>query len=334
MTTTEFCVVCAADRPIRREQQQVEYDVRGEKVSLSLPVKVCEGCGTSEVDEIVARDPVEAAYAVYRERKGLLTPERILEIRKGYHLSQKTFAAILGMSEATINRYEGGGLQDAAHDATIRACESPEFVRQQLRLRGGSLSDRQRSRVEAAIERSLSGKKGVVLGGELSLSTGFRGFNYERYAAVVIWFCRNVKTVTVTSLNKLLFYADFLCYKIETRSITGAAYRRMTYGPVPADYGGLRERMELDGYVEIREVKYRNGFVGEEYRIGPAADSLHVTFSVSEQRALQTVAKSLAGLTPREISDRSHQETGWIDTPDRELISYQEAVNLSLSLPE
>ena len=341
-TVTEFCVVCAEDRPIRREQQQVEYNVRGEKVSLSIPVKVCEHCGTTAVDETFAQDPVEMAYAAYRGRKSLLTPERIREIRKQYHLSQKTFAAILGMSEATINRYEGGGLQDAAHDATMRACESPDFVRQQLQLRGDGLSSRQRSKVEVAIDRALSGKShaGVstpslsAMPDELSLTTGFRRFDYERYAAVVVWFCRNVKAVTATSLNKLLFYADFLCYKTEARSLTGAAYRRMAYGPVPADYGRLRERMELDDYVEISEVKYKNGREGEEYRIGPAADSLEVTFSATELRVLQAVAKSLAGLTPREISDRSHQESAWIDTHDRELISYQEAGNLSLSVSE
>jgi DNA-binding XRE family transcriptional regulator/uncharacterized phage-associated protein len=271
-----------------------------------------------------------------------LTPERIREIRKKYHLSQKTFAAILGMSEATINRYEGGGLQDAAHDATIRACESAEFVRQQLQLRGGRLSERQRNWVEAAIDRELAGKRGIVLSSEmlttmpneLSLKTGFRHFSYDRYAAVVVWFCRNVKTVTGTSLNKLLFYADFLCYKTETRSITGAAYRRMTYWPVPADYGGLRERMELEGYVEIREVRYKNGFVGEEYHFGPAADVLDATFSAPELRVLQTVAKSLARLTPREISERSHQESAWTETLDRELISYEEAARLSLAVPD
>ncbi len=91
--------------------------------------------------------------------------------------------------------------------------------------------------------------------------------------------------------------------------------------------------MELDGNVEIREVKYKNGFVGEEYCIGPAADSLKVTFSASELCVLRAVVKSLVGLTPREISDRSHQESARTDTPDRELISYQKAGNLVLSLP-
>ncbi|MHB8974765.1 MAG: type II toxin-antitoxin system antitoxin SocA domain-containing protein [Pirellulaceae bacterium] len=55
-----------------------------------------------------------------------------------------------------------------------------------------------------------------------------------------------MRAVTATSLNALLYYADFLCYKVETRSLNGAAYRRMTHGPVPADYGELRQRMEID----------------------------------------------------------------------------------------
>ena len=40
MTTivTEFCVVCGTDRLIRREQEQVEYDVHGEKITITLPV--------------------------------------------------------------------------------------------------------------------------------------------------------------------------------------------------------------------------------------------------------------------------------------------------------
>ena len=140
--------------------------------------------------------------------------------------------------------------------------------------------------------------------------------------------------VTATSLNKLLFYADFLCYKVETRSLTGAAYRRVQRGPVPVDYSGLRARMELDGYVDIREVTYRNGNEGEEYGLGPRADELSVSFSPREVRVLQTVAMELGGLTPRQISERSHQETAWIATPDRQLISYQDAMSLSLSVSE
>ena len=66
-------------------------------------------------------------------------------------LSQKSFAALLGMSEATINRHENGCLQEVTHDNILRACESSDYVRDLLTRRGNVLSARQREQVEQAL---------------------------------------------------------------------------------------------------------------------------------------------------------------------------------------
>ena len=147
--TDEYCVVCGQDGPLRHEQKATEFDVRGETLHFQVPVRVCPSCGTTEVEE--GLDPAEMAFAEYRKRKGLLTPQQIREIRQRYRLSQKSFAALLGMSESTINRYEGGGLQDEAHDQAIRACENPVVMRDLLARRGDRLSQWQRKRAEAAL---------------------------------------------------------------------------------------------------------------------------------------------------------------------------------------
>ena len=279
---THYCLTCDGERPCRHEQQQAEFDVRGETLVLDVPVRVCEACGTIEEEEGV--DPAKIAFAEYRKRKGLLTPEQIWEIRERYKLSQRSLAALLGMSEATINRYEGGGLQDPAHDAAIRACDNPEFVRDLLKRHGDKLSEWQLQRVEQAVEGQIQHRRGIVLDDrlwrmphKLSQVTGFRYFAYEKYAAVVVWFCQRLKMVTPTSLNKLLFYADFLHFRSESLSLTGAAYRRLAHGPVPADFGGLRDQMELDQLVEVREVEWGNGNLGEKYQAGPNAGELDVS---------------------------------------------------------
>ena len=62
--------------------------------------------------------------------------------------------------------------------------------------------------------------------------------------------------VTTTKLNKLLFYVDFLFYKHNAVSFTGAAYRRLQYGPVPAEYSVLREWLEMDDLISVEEVQY------------------------------------------------------------------------------
>jgi putative zinc finger/helix-turn-helix YgiT family protein len=150
---TDFCPACAEDRTIRREQRAIDFAVRGETITLELPVRVCTVCETTEIDESVG-DPVSLAYATYRELHGLLSPDQVKVIRQRYQLSQRSFATLLGMSEATINRYETGGLQDTAHDTAIRACEDPAFLKRILALRGNGLSEWQRRRVETALSGS------------------------------------------------------------------------------------------------------------------------------------------------------------------------------------
>ena len=333
-----YCVACGEEHSVRQKQQSVEFEVRGETMVFDVPVKICDACGTIEVAEGV--DPAEIAFQMYREKEGLLTPLQIREIRGRYSLSQKSFAALLGMSEATINRYEGGGIQNEVNDTAIRDCANPDTMRNLLQRRGDRLSAFQRQRVEEALEGEVRESSGVLLSDdklwnmpdELSLTTGFRRFNYERYAAVVTWFCRRMKMVTATSLNKLLFYADFLHFDSESVSLTGAAYRKAQYGPVPAGFCRLREQMELDQFVEIREFPCQNGNVGEKYQEGPMAGELKVSFSPRESEVLEMVAEAFGNVTPGEISDHSHNETAWRETKDRELISYDKAAGLSLRL--
>lgn len=342
MTTISmhYCVICGDDREFRHEQRPTEFEVRGETLVFEVPVKVCPTCGTVEEEEGV--DPAETAFGEFRKRKGLLTPEEIKSIRKRFRLSQKSLAALLGMSEASVNRYEGGGLQDEAHDQAIRALQNPAVVRDLLERRGDRLSAWQRRRVLEALESEEERPKpAITLSGEcyampkeVSPTTGYREFDYLRYVAVVLWLCRHLPVVTATSLNKLLFYVDFLHFKSEAVSLTGAAYRRVQHGPVPAAYGDLQQSMELEGFIEVQEVQYQNGRTGMEFRPGPKAEDLKTTFAPRELRILESVGRAFKDVTPRDIRDRSHQESAWKDTEDRALISYEKAADLSLSVPD
>lgn len=335
-TTADYCIVCGQDGPLRDELKSMEFDVRGETLDIEVPVESCLACGTLTVKEGV--DPAEIAFSQYREREQLLAPDQIKAIRKRYRLSQKSFAALLSMGEATINRYEGGGIQNKAHDQVIRGCDSPEVMRGLLERRGDRLSDWKRQRVEAALagESKPLTKIDAILSGvstrtkELTTETGYRDFDYLRYAAVVVWLCQHFRLVTATSLNKLLFYVDFLHYKRQAVSLTGSKYRRVQHGPVPANYGDLQDRMELSGFIKVKEVRYGNGHTGLRFRASPGADQMDVEFSAGELKVLETVARTFKDMTPSEIRKRSHKERAWQDTEDRALIAYDKAMDLSL----
>ncbi|KKL62355.1 hypothetical protein LCGC14_2186020 [marine sediment metagenome] len=343
MKREEFCPNCEEYRETKVVQREETYTVRDRQITVSVKAETCSSCGESIGSDEADQEVLDAVHAEFRRQADLLTPERIKQIRKRYRLSQRSLAALLGMSEATINRYEQGGLQDQAHDTAIRACDRPEIVRDLLERRGHLLTDWQRKRAEQALAGvtepdgswlDLIGQGNwIQLANEVSDRTGFRRFDHKRFASVVLWFCGRLGRVYKTQINKLLFYGDFLNFKTATVSLTGTAYRKAPLGPVPTDYGKLLGWMQDEAVLVCREVEFSNGNMGFSYHVGPNAGPVTVEFAPHEQKVLEYVAEVLGGLTAKGISERSHQEPAWRDAKDGQVISYREAETLSLSLP-
>lgn len=346
MNQEKYCPKCEEYRDVRIQNRTETYTVRGKKIAVSVEVEVCAVCGETLLQGGGDEKVLDQVNAAYREQADLLSPTQIKRIRERYALSQKSFAALLGMSEATINRYEQGKLQEPSHDALLRACEDRQFIRERLALKGDLLSEWQRQRVEAALGEVSTdvGASSSRMAGDLNLRmlspdevtsrTGFRRFDFARYAAAVVFFCRRLGGVWHTKLNKLLFYADFLNYKLSTVSLTGTAYRRVPYGPVPADYDVLRSEMEERGIVCVEERDCGKGRTGYEIVLGPEADRVNLgIFTKGELAVLDHVAEQFRKVTGTAISRRSHRESAWQETEDRQLISYEKAMDLSLALP-
>lgn len=305
-------------------------------MSFPMTVEVCETCGETLFDEARDQRLLVEAFAEYRRQKNLLFPHDIKVIRERFALSQKSFAALLGMSEATVNRYESGSLQEDTHDNMIRLASTPEAILGLVERRGNLLSEWQRNR---AIEAAQSQLVDMPLHRRLALPmlpewSGGKTFSFDRYAATVVWFCARLNGVLKTKMNKLLFYADFLAFKEFGCAITGTPYRRLQYGPVPVDFGTLQDGMECEDIINVEEGAYPNGNEFVILKVGPAAESLGVEFTPEEKRVLKFVADQFERDGSKSISDRSHLEDAWTKTEQRELISFKHAMALSLSLPK
>ena len=341
--TEKFCPNCEEYRQTKVAERDETYAVRDRNITVPVSVELCSACGESIGSDEDDQTILDAVHVEYRRQAGLLTPEQINDIRKRYRLSQKSFAALLGMSEATINRYEQGGLQDQVHDEAIRASQTPSIVRGLLERRGHLLSDWQRDRAERALAGVdepnsirldvLGNDRWVQTANEVSERTGFRRFDSKRFASVVVWFCERLDGFFRTKINKLLFYADFLNFKTATVSLTGVAYRKAPLGLVPTDYGKLLGWMEDAEILVCQEVEFPNGNMGYRYASGPQADLVKTVFSEHEEKVLKYVADELGKLTAKAISERSHQESAWKDAENGQVVSYQVARELSLSLP-
>lgn len=105
----------------------IEHDGRSYRVEISdLSVPRCSHCQALSIDD-EADSRISAAF---RQVARLLTPEEIREGRERLELTQKQFAQLLGVGEATVSRWETGAqIQQRALDRFLRVCfASPAAV--------------------------------------------------------------------------------------------------------------------------------------------------------------------------------------------------------------
>lgn len=335
----KYCPTCETDCSFKHEERELTFKVREEQILLNTPIWICEVCDEIIIDEN-CQDPVEKAFNVYRNKHGLLFPVDIHRIRNRWGLSQVAFAKLLGMSQATINRYEQGALQQEKEDVLIRACDNSIHMQELINHRGHLLTERQKTIVSEAIVSCRCANNGTYFGlsetmlNEKSIRSGFQTFDYNKYAAVVVWLCQNVDLVTATKLYKLLFYVDFLYFRIFTCSLTGAMYSKMPYGPVPYGYHILRTELEADDFISVNERTFQNKNTGEVFIPGPNSDKVEYKLSDDELKVLEFVCAEIGSLTPNDIKNKSHHEFAYKDTEYKAIISYEKALVLSISCPK
>jgi putative zinc finger/helix-turn-helix YgiT family protein len=105
----------------------IEHDGRAYRVEVpALTVPQCGHCQASGIDAEADRQ----ISAAFRHAARLLTPEEIREGREKLGMTQKQFASLLGVGEATVSRWETGAqIQQRAMDRFLRLClASPAAV--------------------------------------------------------------------------------------------------------------------------------------------------------------------------------------------------------------
>ncbi len=117
------CAMCGSRKGLARIVEDFEADIRGEKILVERTIRQCVGCGERFSH---SRDPdwILAAFAIYRERVGMVSPESLRTWREAQGLSQVEASALLGWSEIAFTRFERGSLMSAEQDQQIRACMS------------------------------------------------------------------------------------------------------------------------------------------------------------------------------------------------------------------
>ncbi len=274
---------------------------------------------TTELDEV---NTIQV-YNQYRERHGIPFPDEICALRRYYGLSAVKMSEILGFGVNQYRYYENGEMPNASNARILIAIRDKytflDFLEASSRIIGEKEYMKIRRRVMALPQYERPEYHPSSLSGYVSCSS-------VKIAAIVKFFIKEMEGVFVTKMNKLLFYADFLCYRRKGRGLTGLEYVALPYGPVPDNWGSVYDSIPgicMDEYVFPDMM---SGIV-----LNSESDPDMDIFDETEIGVLRDVALRFRTVKAGEISQISHGEKGWLDNHEgKKYIDYSYSFDLSM----
>ncbi len=333
---TKHCLSCMEEHEVQQLAVTEENIYRGKKVKYSAKYEYCPNTGAySASDEMIDVNDICFKDA-YRKVAGLLTSEEILAIRDIYGCSQKDFSKILGWGSSTITRYENHQVQDSVHDDVLRkVCDDPKWFIKLLERAKDDLSGKAYQKYLKKASKVYYAHRNCYLKDSIealyarfegdNFFTGNTKINIDKVVEVINYLALKVRELHKVKLMKMLWFADFLHYKKEKRSITGLAYSALPMGSVPEGHETL---LLLDGvcYEEIQYDEYKN--IGYKFYSAPGVQFKELTDS--EKNTLDEVIQHFQHYSAKEIIDKMHQEEAYQKTERLNLISYEYAEHLTI----
>ena len=332
----KYCEECGREVETKVITKRESYDVCGESIEVDAQILVCAECGEEFYCEELDNATLIRAYNEYRRRHKLLLPEEIKKIREQYGLSQRSFAKLLNWGDKTICRYENGSIQDKAHNSLLLFLREPENMRTYLTENEIVLDERQKAKLLDTVDKLEQDKEyragrrffEIFFSRIPSEENGFKGFDYEKLCAMVLFFAHKSTGLLKTKLMKLLNYSDMVFYKENGISISGLKYAHLPYGPVPDNFDIILGKMAADHLAHI-EVIYDGAY--EKHQVIPECDVPEGVLSDSEVEMLNRIYEKFKSFGSVEISDYSHKEKGYNATKTGQIISYAYAMDIELN---
>ena len=332
-----YCDTCGREVETKIINRQETFNVCGERITVDAQILVCTECGEELFCEELDSATLINAYNEYRRKHKLLLPEEIKKIREQYGLSQRGFAKLLNWGDKTICRYENGSVQDKAHNSLLLFLREPENMRTYLTENEVLLSENQKTKLLETVEKLKQDNNYRVNKRFFECfflktpceENGFKGFDYEKLCAMVLFFAHKSSELAKTKLMKLLNYSDKIFYKENGVSMSGLRYVHLTYGPVPENFDMLLGKMSADRIVHIDVIMYDNGY--EKHKVVPECDIPENIFSAKELEVLERIYIKFKDFGSCDISNYSHKEKGYIATKQGEIISYAYAKDIQLN---
>lgn len=333
-----YCPYCKKEVEYKIEQRELK-EFRGIEVNTFENVAICNECNQDLYVNKIEDENNERIYKIYREKANIIKAEDIVKLREKYDISQRELTAILGFGKMTINRYERGGLPTKSQSDYIKLLIENEdkFIEKvNEAYENNNITEKTYKKIVSEEQEENISKKRVqenirrylkeVLNRKPDIYNGYKSLDLEKVENIISYIASKVKNLTITSLNKYLWYIDMLSFNKRAVAITGLTYQNQKFGPTIV-YKKYDELSLLDDKYQREDIETENGnttkiISNENFNLDKINDS--------EKEIIDTIIKLLKNKKVTDISEMSHREDGWKKTKRLEKISFEYAMNLKL----
>ena len=333
-----YCPYCKKEVEYKIEKRDVK-EFRGIEINTYENVAVCKECHQDlYVNEIEEKNN-ERIYELYREKANIIKPQDIVQLREKYDISQRELTAILGFGKMTINRYERGGVPTKSQSDYIKLLiendnKFVEKVKEAYKI--GNINEKTYGKIvseelninisKEEVQDNIRKYLKFVLSRKPDIYNGYKDLDIEKIENIISYIASKVKNLTITSLNKYLWYIDMLSFNQRSIAITGLTYQNQKFGPTIVDKK-YDEISLLDDKYTREDIETENGNTTKiisngNYNLDKITDS--------EKKIIDTIIKMLKNKSVTDISEMSHREDGWKKTKRFERISFEYAMNLNI----
>lgn len=333
-----YCPYCKKEVEYKIEKRELK-EFRGIEVNTFENVAICNECNQDLYVNKIEDENNERIYKIYREKANIIKADDIVKLREKYDISQRELTAILGLGKMTINRYERGGLPTKSQSDYIKLLIENEdkFIEKvKEAYENNNITEKTYKKIVAEGQEENISKKRVqenirrylkeVLNRKPDIYNGYKSLDLEKVENIISYIASKVKNLTITSLNKYLWYIDMLSFNKRAVAITGLTYQNQKFGPTIV-YKKYDELSLLDDKYQREDIETENGnttkiISNENFNLDKINDS--------EKEIIDTIIKLLKNKKVTDISEMSHREDGWKKTKRLEKISFEYAMNLNI----
>ena len=333
-----YCPYCKKEVEYKIEKRELK-EFRGIEVNTFENVAICNECNQDLYVNEIEDENNERINQIYREKANIINAEDIIKLREKYDISQRELTSILGFGKMTINRYERGGLPTKSQSDYIKLLieNDDKFIEKvKEAYEKNNINEKTYNKIiSEEVEKDIS-KKEVqdnirrylksVLNRKPDIYNGYKSLDLEKVENIISYIASKVRNLTITSLNKYLWYIDMLSFNERTVAITGLTYQNQRFGPTIV-YKKYDELSLLDDKYTREDIETENG---NTTKIVSNNNFNFDKITSSEKEIIDTIIRLLKNKNVTDISEMSHREDGWKKTKRFEQISFEYAMNLKL----